>query len=98
MRLDWLVLSNMFTPSRNFLTDRSKVVLLLWILFVICVLCLSLLYYLVSSLQPVGKGLTSYGSLVCDVLEFFFFPYGFLGLLWYLIVLITDLCLLPYFV
>ena len=29
--------SNMFKPSNNFLTDCSKAVLLLWILFVICV-------------------------------------------------------------
>ena len=33
--------SNMFKPSSNFLTDRFKAVLLLWIHFVICVSCLS---------------------------------------------------------
>ena len=32
-----VVPSNMFMPSSNFLTDRSKAVLLLWILFVTCV-------------------------------------------------------------
>ena len=32
----------MLKPSRNFLTDRSKAVLLLWILFAICVKPLSL--------------------------------------------------------
>ena len=37
-----LVLFNMFKPYSRFLTDRSNAVLLLWILFVICVSCLSL--------------------------------------------------------
>ena len=36
-----LVLSNIFKPSSNVLTERSKAVFLLWILFVICVSCLS---------------------------------------------------------
>ena len=31
-----LVLSNMFKPSRNFPTDRSKAARLMWILFGIC--------------------------------------------------------------
>ena len=30
---------NMFKPSNNFLTGRSKAVLLLWILFAICISC-----------------------------------------------------------
>ena len=38
----------------NFLTERSKVGLLLWILFVICISCLPLSYCLVCSLQPCG--------------------------------------------
>ena len=46
--------SNMFKPSSNFLTDRSKAVFLLWVLFVICVSCLSLSCCLVCSLQPCG--------------------------------------------
>ena len=37
------LLSNMFKPSRNVLTDRSKAVLLLWVLFVICVSGLSVI-------------------------------------------------------
>ena len=45
---------NMLKPSSNFPTKRSKVVLLLWILFVIYVSCLSLSYCLVCSLQPCG--------------------------------------------
>ena len=38
------------------------------------------------------------GSLVCDVFLCFFvtFPYDDLGQVWYLIVSIPDLCLLPY--
>ena len=47
---------------------RSKAILLLWILFAICVSCLSCC--LVCSLQPcghlLGKGLPL-GSFVCDV-------------------------------
>ena len=40
-----------------------------------------------------------FGSIVCDVfLCFVTFPYGALGSVWYLIVLIPALCLLPHFV
>ena len=93
-----LVPSNMFKSSINFLTDRSKAVLLLWILFVICVLCHTILS---GFLQPygdlLGKG-WPLGSLVCDVsCVCVTFAYGVLGQVWYLIVWIPDLCLLPYF-
>ena len=60
--------SNMFKPSSKYFTDRSKAILLLWIiftvprryffcrsLFFICVLCMSCI--LVSSLQPCGHQL-----------------------------------------
>ena len=40
--------------AHNSFTDRSKAVLLLWILFVICVLRLPLIYCLVCSMQPCG--------------------------------------------
>ena len=50
-----LVLSNMFKPCSNFLTDHSKTVLLLCNIFVICVSCLSLSYYL--KLLPCGNSL-----------------------------------------
>ena len=43
-----------FKPSSNYVTDCSKGVLLLWILFVVCVSCLSLSCYLECSLQPCG--------------------------------------------
>ena len=52
------------SPSVFFFTDRSKAVLLSWILFVICASCLSCC--IVSSLQP-----CSLGSLVCDVFVWF---------------------------
>ena len=73
--------------------------LLLWILYVFYVSCLSCC--LVCSLQPcghlLGKG-RALGSFVCDVfLCFCRFPYGFLGQVWYLIVSIPDVCLLPNF-
>ena len=62
------------------------------------VLCLSLLCCLVCSLQPcvhlLGKGWLL-GSLVCSCI-FVTFPYGVQGQVWYLIVLIPDLCLLVY--
>ena len=47
-----LVPSNMFIPSSYFLTDRSKAVLLLWILFVTCVSChISKLYVGIIGLE-----------------------------------------------
>ena len=67
------------TPVFYF-TDRSKAVLLLWILFIIYVLSVSLICCLVCSLQIchylMGKG-WPLGSLVCDVFLFFVtFQYG----------------------
>ena len=59
-------MSNMFKPSSNFFTDCSMAVLLLWIVFVICALCLSILLsclFLAALWSPAGKGLTS--SLSC---------------------------------
>ena len=55
----------MFKPSSNFLTERSKVVLLLWVPFVICVSCLIVIVsclFTEALWSPAGKG-----SLVCDV-------------------------------
>ena len=63
-----LVPSSMFKPSSHLLTDRSKAVLLLWILFVICVSCLSLSHCLVCPLQPCGQGKGwPLVSLVCNI-------------------------------
>ena len=55
--------------------------------FLFCVLSLPPAVFVLWS--PAGKGLTS-----C---VFVIFPYGVLGQVWYLIVKIPDLCLLPYF-
>ena len=48
--------------------------------------------------SPAGKGLTSWLSCVwCFSCVLVTFPYGVLGQVWYLIVSIPDLFLLPYF-
>ena len=52
-----LGLRDMFKPSSNCFTDRSKAVLLLWILSIL-VLCLSCLF-LAALWSPAGKVLTS---------------------------------------
>ena len=71
-----LVLSNMFKPSSNFLTDCSKA-LLLWILYVICVSYLSVILsclFLAALWPPSGKGLTSWLSCMWCFLVFCHFP------------------------
>ena len=60
-------IGNMFKPSSNFLTDCSKAVLLLWILFVICVLSLS---YCLVCFSPAGKRPTSWLSCMYFFLVF----------------------------
>ena len=56
----------MFKYSSEFFTDRSKAVLLLWILF--CYLCFTVVFIILSCLflaalwSPAGKGLTSWLS------------------------------------
>ena len=81
---------------QDFWKGGSKAVVLLWILFVIIVSCLPLSYCLAFFLavlwSPAGKGLTSWFSCI-----FVTSPYGVLGQVWYLIVSIPVLCLLPYF-
>ena len=52
--------------------------------------------FLAALWSPTGKG-WPLGSLVCDVFLCLFVPYGVLGQVWYLIVSIPDLCLLPNF-
>ena len=56
------------SPSVKYFTDRSKVVLLLWILFVIYVLCLTCCFVcsLPSCGHLLGKGYPL-GTIVCDV-------------------------------
>ena len=87
----------MSKPFGILLTDRSKAVLLLWIIFVICDLCLSVvLSCLLATLwSPAGNGLPSWLSYMrCFVT----FPYGALGRVLHLIVSIPDICLVSYFV
>ena len=47
--------------------------------------------------SPAGKGLTSWLLFVMSYCDFVTFPCGILGQVWYLIVLIPDLCRLSYF-
>ena len=98
-----LVPSNMFKPSSNSFAERSKWVLLLWIICFICLLRLSVLLtclFLAVLWSPAGKGLTSRFSCtaVCDVfLCSNTFPYGVMGQVWYLIASVPDICPLTYF-
>ena len=48
--------------------------------------------------SPAGKGLTSWLLFVMSNFDFVNFPCAILGQVWYLIVLIPDLCSLSYFV
>ena len=47
-------------------------------------------------LSPAGKGLTSWLLFVMSNCDFVTFPCGILGQVWYLIVLIPDLCRFSY--
>ena len=47
--------------------------------------------------SPVRKGLTSLLLFVMSNCDFVTFPCGILGQVWYLIILIPDLCRLSYF-
>ena len=58
--------------------------------YVLCLSCFRVCSLLLWSLE--GKGLTL--ALVCDVITF---PFGILGQVWYLIVLIPDPCCLSDF-
>ena len=96
---------NMFSClNPNFLTGRSKAMLLLWVVFVICVLFLYLRYCLVGFLQLWSVTCWERADLLAllyvmfSCVCFFTFPYGVLGQVRDLIVLIPDLCSLPYFV
>ena len=67
----------------------------------LCFLCL--VFVLLSRLSiaalwsPAGKGLSSWLLFVMSNCDFVTFPCGILGQVWYLIVLIPDLCRLFYF-
>ena len=62
---------------------------------VLCLLCLCARLFICALWSPAGKGLTSWLSFMVSNCEFVTFP---LGQVWYLIVLIPDLCTLTYFV
>ena len=61
----------------------------------VCV-CHIVLPVLATLWSPAGPGPTSCLSCMLFSCVFVTFPYGVLGQVWYLIVLIPDLCLLPY--
>ena len=63
----------------------------------LCLLCLCVCLFNCALLRsPAGKGLTSWLWFVVYNYEFVTFPLG-QGQVWYLIVLIPDLCTLSYF-
>ena len=85
--------------SKNIFTDRSKAVLLLWIICgFFCVSCVSHAFapvycYLVITWERADL-LALVGYVYCI---FVTFPCGILGQVWYQIVSFPDLCLLSYF-
>ena len=64
---------------------------------VLCLLCLCTRPFICALCSPAGKELTSWLSFVVSNCEFFNFPIGIVGQVWYLIVSISDLCILTYF-
>ena len=77
--------------------DRPKAVLLVWIIFVIYVLCVMLLRIFIAAMwSPAGIGLTSWLLFVMFNCVFVTFPCGILGQMWYLILSIPDHCRLSY--
>ena len=65
---------------------------------VLCLLCLCARLFIGALWSPAGKGLTSWLSILVANCEFVTFSLEPLGQVWYLIVLIPDLCTLTYFV
>ena len=67
----------------------------------LCYLCLVFAMhsclFIAALCSPVGKGLTSWLLFVMSNCNFVTFPCDILGQVWYLIVLIPDLCRLSYF-
>ena len=88
------------SPQVIFFTDRSKAVLLLWIFFAV-VFCV---YHAVLSVHSSLVVTCWERADLLDLLYVMFscaffitFPCGVLDQVWYLIVLLPDLCLVPYF-
>ena len=66
---------NWFKPSSIFFTDRSKAVIILWIIHVIsgvCLLCFRVCLFIIALWSHAGKGngLTSWLSFVMSYCEF----------------------------
>ena len=81
----------------KYFTDRSKAVLLLWIIYVnivLYLLCFCERLFIDALWSPPGKGLASWLSFVMS--NCYHFPIGILGQVWCLIVSIPDLCRLSY--
>ena len=73
--------------------------LLLWIICYLYLVFIMLSCLFIAALwSPSGKGLTSWLLFLMSYCDFVTFPCGILGQVWYLIVLIPDLCSLSYFV
>ena len=66
-------------------------------LFMSCVFHAFVCVFIAALWPPAGKGLTSWLLFVIFICVFVTFPYGILDQVWYLIVLIPDLCRLFYF-
>ena len=86
------------SPPVNFHTDRSKSVLLLWIICVFCVLCFSC-FRVCSMLRVVTCWERTDLLALVGFVRFIFvtFPCGILGQIWYLILSFPDLCRLSDF-
>ena len=82
---------------RQVKTKKQTFVDFLCFCSVLCLLCLCARLFICALWSPAGKGLTSWLSFVVSYCEFFHFPIGILGQVWYLIVSIPDLCTLTYF-
>ena len=67
----------------------------------LCYLCLVFVMHSRLSIaafwSPTGKGLTLWLLFVISNCDFVTFPCGILGQVWYMIVLIPDLCRISYF-
>ena len=65
------------SPPVKYFTDRTKAVLLLWMIHVIsvlCLLCFRACLFIDALWPPAGKGLTSLLSFVMSNCEFVTFP------------------------
>ena len=90
--------TTVLSPPVKYFTDRTKAVILLWIICVF-VSCVSHAFApvhccLVVTCWERAELLAFVGDVYCI---FVTFPCGILGQVWYLIVSLPDLCFLSYF-